>query len=339
MTINRTDHFKPALFAFSVFALLWSVLLLYAGGFTTSIEAGMAFLDWPLSNGSVNPDGWLEDKAMLAEHSHRLLGMKLGLLTIAIAVWTHLCEARQSVRWLAWILLTMVIFQGLLGGLRVLLDPMNTDARFTTITLAFLVAHACGAQIVVCLLTANALMQSRFWTQQSQTGPACLALKSGIISCCLIFLTIIAGALVRHMDAGLAVPYFPAATAEGALWPASYNLHSAVHMAHRALALAVTAAVLFFSAALYSQRQIAGIHPAWALLPLMTLAMQITLGALVVWTQINDYAATFHMLFGAVLLTTCWGLSLRVSRQATAQQKLTSTKPEPAGLSTASSHA
>ena len=52
--------------------LLWAVLVLQAGGFTTSIQAGMAFLDWPLSNGSVNPPGWLTEIDKFAEHSHRL---------------------------------------------------------------------------------------------------------------------------------------------------------------------------------------------------------------------------------------------------------------------------
>ena len=49
-------------------ALGWTVIVLQAGGFTTSINAGMAFLDWPLSNGSVNPKGWLTESDKFAEH-------------------------------------------------------------------------------------------------------------------------------------------------------------------------------------------------------------------------------------------------------------------------------
>ena len=49
------------LFGLCLLTLVWSVLVLQAGGFTTSIRAGMAFLDWPLSNGSVNPPGWLTE--------------------------------------------------------------------------------------------------------------------------------------------------------------------------------------------------------------------------------------------------------------------------------------
>ena len=98
---QRSYGYKPFLFLFCLFALGWITILLYAGGMTTSIKAGMAFLDWPLSNGSVNPDGWLTESDKMAEHSHRLLGMKIGLLSIVLFLWTYLRESRDWVRTLA----------------------------------------------------------------------------------------------------------------------------------------------------------------------------------------------------------------------------------------------
>lgn len=334
MTSFRTDQFKPGLFAFCVFATLWSVLLLYAGGFTTSIEAGMAFLDWPLSNGSINPEGWLADEAMLAEHSHRLLGMKLGLLSIGIALWTHFRESRRWVRMLAWALLGTIIFQGMLGGLRVLVDPLNTSAAFETITLCFLVAHACGAQIVVCLLVAITLGHSRFWAENSQPMQSNGLRNLGFAACGTLFATILAGAITRHIDAGMSVPYFPAATESGSLWPNYMNGYVAAHMAHRVLALVATLVVLAFAVQLFTKRQQTGIHPVLPLLPVVALGMQVSLGALVIWTRINEHAATFHMLFGAVLLSVCWAMSLRAARcpiLQTSHQRATATRPEKAG--------
>ena len=79
-------------------ALAWTVVVLQAGGFTTSINAGMAFLDWPLSNGSVNPHGWLTESDKFAEHSHRLAATGLGILAIAIAIAHRLREGRRGVR-------------------------------------------------------------------------------------------------------------------------------------------------------------------------------------------------------------------------------------------------
>ena len=128
LTANRSAAYKPALFSFCIVCLCWITLLLFAGGFTTTIRAGMAFLDWPLSNGSINPQGWTTESDKLAEHSHRLLGMKIGLLSIALYLWTWLREARASVRGLARLLLLVVILQGVLGGARVRFDWLNTEA-------------------------------------------------------------------------------------------------------------------------------------------------------------------------------------------------------------------
>ena len=118
MKIERTADYKLGLFIYCLLSLVAITLLLFAGGFTTSIKAGMAFLDWPLSNGSINPEGWLTESDKFAEHSHRLLGMQIGLISMGLVLWTFLRESRAWVRKMAWALLALVVFQGLLGGAR-----------------------------------------------------------------------------------------------------------------------------------------------------------------------------------------------------------------------------
>ena len=51
---RRSLTYRPAFAWFCLFALVWTGILLFAGGFTTSIQAGMAFLDWPAA---VTPNG------------------------------------------------------------------------------------------------------------------------------------------------------------------------------------------------------------------------------------------------------------------------------------------
>jgi len=58
---RRSYGHKPSLAVFSAFSAVWVFLLVTLGAFTTTIGAGMAFPDWPLSNGSLNPKGWLTD--------------------------------------------------------------------------------------------------------------------------------------------------------------------------------------------------------------------------------------------------------------------------------------
>ena len=61
----RTFAYQPALAWFAAFGAAWVFVLVMLGAFTTSIGAGMVFPDWPLSNGTLNPAGWLQNLAML----------------------------------------------------------------------------------------------------------------------------------------------------------------------------------------------------------------------------------------------------------------------------------
>ena len=100
--MTRTSTYQPGLAWFAALGSAWVFVLVALGAFTTSIGAGMAFADWPLSNGSVNPHGWLTEIDKFAEHSHRLSGAMMGLITIALAVWLHRTQERAWLRRLGW---------------------------------------------------------------------------------------------------------------------------------------------------------------------------------------------------------------------------------------------
>ena len=97
---TRTAAHKPALALFTAVAAGWVFVLVTLGAFTTSIGAGMAFQDWPLSNGSLNPHGWLHNLAMFAEHSHRLSAGLMTILTISLAVWVWRTRPRPLRPWI-----------------------------------------------------------------------------------------------------------------------------------------------------------------------------------------------------------------------------------------------
>lgn len=301
---------------FSFFALGWTLCLLYAGGFTTSIKAGMAFFDWPLSNGSLNPEGWTQNPDQLAEHSHRLLGMIIGILAIILLIWNWLREERRWMRQLAVLLLATIVLQGIVGGARVRFDSLVTQAESNYVAQAFAIIHACGAQIVLCLLVSLAVGSSRRWIERagglSQPVPSSIRYW-GLVTCGLIFLQLIAGALVRHTDAGLAIPTFPF-TPEGGLIPQTWSTPVALHFIHRFGAVLITLGLCAFVVKI-------GLHPptrralgGLAMSLLLLLALQIFLGALVVWTQKNPYSATIHMLIGAIILAQTWMLTFLTFR-------------------------
>src|SRR5436305_15024186 len=102
MALNRTSAYKPALALFTALGGAWVFVLVTLGAFTTSIGAGMAFPDWPLSNGSLNPIGWLDNLSYFAEHSHRLSAGLMSTITVVLAFWIWRVEARAWLRKLAW---------------------------------------------------------------------------------------------------------------------------------------------------------------------------------------------------------------------------------------------
>ncbi|HEY5550715.1 MAG TPA: COX15/CtaA family protein [Opitutaceae bacterium] len=301
---GRTATYKPELFLFAFAAVVVTGLLLFAGGFTTSIGAGMAFLDWPLSNGSVNPEGWMDDPAMRAEHSHRLLGATTGLITIGIAVWLWRRESRAWLRQLGWVAVGLVVFQGVLGGLRVLLDSMHVGMVDTSAGRLFAMAHATLAQAFLCMLVAIAAGCSRSWI--NGVGPAdapvpTSARRWAVAAVALLFVQLMIAAVMRHSHAGLAIPWFPTGPT-GALLPAEWDFRVAIHFAHRAMALVLFVALAGLALKVWRDadstvlmRRIAG----WII---GLVSLQIMLGAAVLSSFRHPHVTTWHVLVGAATL-------------------------------------
>ncbi len=147
---NRTHH------RFAVVAACFVFLLIVAGALVTSNEAGLSVPDWPTSFGSLYRIPPLVGGVKF-EHGHRMLAELIGLLTIALAVWTQRVDQRRWMRVLAWSALGTVIAQGILGGLTVLfyLPP------------AISTAHATLAQTFFCIMVSIAFFTSKSWVQDA----------------------------------------------------------------------------------------------------------------------------------------------------------------------------
>ena len=287
-------------------ALCWAALVLQAGGFTTSIHAGMAFLDWPLSNGSVNPPGWLTEIDKFAEHSHRLAAAGLGLLCMAIA-WAHAAhEPRRTPRLAAYALLGLVVAQGMLGGLRVLLDQLNVGGDGNFKALAFAVAHGVNAQVTIALLAGLATSHLDLWRDADSGSPRLRS--AGRVALLATLAVIVAGALMRQSRStmwvveptvtGLFIP----STGDGAAW--WFNL------LHRTGALGAGLLVLRFAygLALAGRRRLAGALAA-------LLALQTALGVLGLKLPLNPHVRTVHVVTAAALLSTLAAAALLAHRR------------------------
>ncbi len=296
--MREPDRTTPnrRLFGLCLFALLWSILVLQAGGFTTSIHAGMAFLDWPLSNGSVNPPGWLTEIDKFAEHSHRLAATVLGLLAIAIALAHTVLEPRRHVRRAAYGLVALVVLQGGLGGLRVLLDKLNIGGDGNFKAVAFAVGHAVNAQLTIALLAFIVLTHSLAWHQAGKCTPSSVR-RGGIAATLLVFSVILAGAIMRqgHFTAWVSGPQeglFIPSIGTGIVWW--------INFLHRSGAVLAGLAVLGFAVQLARRR-----FPLlrWAsLVALVT--FQMLLGILSIQLPHNPHVRTVHLVVGAALFST-----------------------------------
>jgi cytochrome c oxidase assembly protein subunit 15 len=311
----RTAGHKPGLAAFSGLAAAWVFVLVTLGAFTTSIGAGMAFPDWPLSNGSFNPKGWLTNIAMFAEHSHRLSAEMMGMLTIILAVWMWRSEARRWLRKLSYFAVGLVVSQGVIGGLRVLLDRYPIESLETTVGRLFAMLHACLAQALACTLIAIAIACSRSWiTRPNPVGAR--VRTAGIICCCLLFLQLGVAAVMRHSFAGLAIPTFPWSTPEGGVLPTLWNFRVGIAFTHRVMAGVITVAICAFAAVIWRDKAAPLAMRTGASILVSLLAFQILLGAAVIRTQRNAEITTGHVLIGALTLVTAFWLTWLAHRDA-----------------------
>jgi heme a synthase len=310
----RSATYQPALAWFCAATALWVFVVVTLGAFTTSIGAGMAFADWPLSNGSLNPEGWLHDVYMFAEHSHRLVGMVMGLLALATVVWLHRREARLGVRRLGWIALGIVVTQGLIGGKRVLLDLIAVPGFNLTLGQMLTIPHGILAQIYVCVLLALAASLSRPWLAGAERAmPRNLQQASAALTA-LIVVQLVIAAVMRHNHAGLAIPSFPLSTAQGGWLPASWDFPVAIHFTHRVMAMILSITLLSLVVAIWrSPLATPGLMRLATALALL-LVLQITLGAATVLTQRDPYYTTAHVIIGALTLGTAFLLALWMRR-------------------------
>lgn len=183
---SRLPHRLAVVLVCAVFPLIW------VGGLVTSSKAGMAVPDWPTTFGYnmfLYPwESWIRFWDVFIEHSHRLLGAAAGFLTIALAwsLWNK--DDRRWMRWLGAAALAAVIGQGVLGGLRVMLD-----ARLLAMT------HACTGPLYFALCVAIMHFTSKEESVATADVGTAKTFRLALLTTCLAYLQLVLGAVVRHM--------------------------------------------------------------------------------------------------------------------------------------------
>ena len=161
-------------------------VLILLGGLVTNTGAALAVPDWPNTFGyNMILFPWSRMVGgILYEHSHRLMGALVGLLTLLLA--GALWREGGRLRRLGLIAVAAVIAQGVLGGLRVVLLE-DTLAIF----------HGCLAQAFFALLAVIVLLTAP--RGRVAAGPVEPALKGlAVLAAVLVYIQIVFGALLTH---------------------------------------------------------------------------------------------------------------------------------------------
>lgn len=270
------------------------------------------------------------------------LFIAIGLLSVGAIICAVLkaTDASERLRWLGVIALSAVIIQGVLGGLRVILDQHGWGTEFG-------IFHAMLAQVFFVFVCSLVLVTSGWWQRANDRE---LSFESGArlkslfaATTVLILAQIFFGATMRHQHQGLAVPDFP--LAYGSIWPdttpdavALYNaqrleaagerpitaFHIVAHMLHRYVG--VLAAVLIITCAIVARRStgrgsiIRKLAGTWVLLALV----QVTLGIFSIISQRKVDVTTAHVAVGALTLMLGWLAVMVTARMSVRQQAVAS---------------
>lgn len=292
--------------------------LIFVGSLVTSTGSGLAVPDWPLSYGMVFPP---MVGGIFYEHGHRMVAACVGFLTLMMATWLALAEQRRWLRNLGFLALAAVITQGLLGGITVLfLLPTPVS-----------VSHAVLAQtfLLLTIVIAYSLSRERSRREHHSADGSLALRRVSVVALAIIFVQLLLGALMRHTGSGLAIPDFP--LAGGQLVPIfdaptlsrinalRFDIglkpvtmaQVVIHFVHRLGALSVVIAVVALTAlALRSARVQRRIMMTVLALDLLVV-VQVTLGALTVWSRKAPYITSLHVVTGATVLGTSMLLVLR----------------------------
>jgi cytochrome c oxidase assembly protein subunit 15 len=317
---DQFDHFvwphRWALaLACATFPLVW------VGGLVTTTDAGMAVPDWPSTYGYnlfLYPwTTWLAAPwDLFVEHGHRLLGATVGIMTIVLLALLWRSDERRWMRWLGVAALALVVLQGVLGGMRVRLDER---------TLAML--HGCIGPLFFAATVAIVVFTSKGWragANSSANAPCRITAahirRLAIVTCILVYLQIVIGAVLRHVPAGADPATFAMAVRFHLFLAAIVTLHVAV----------LTCLVLFHARSI---KPLAGL--ATALGTLVLIQLLLGAGTWIVKFSVPDWASslistgsvaiqdggwlqthviTAHVAVGSLLLVTSLALALYAQR-------------------------
>ena len=326
---------------YSKFLCVITLFLILLGALVKSTESGLSVPDWPTTYGKFMFAYPLNKMAggIKYEHTHRMLASIVGLLTLILTIWLfRVKKIPVWVRRLGIFAFLTVVAQGVLGGLTVLFFlPVWLSTFHGVLAQTFFL-------IIIFIAYALSVERHHRWTIDEESYSP-LFLKLAILLMLMIYVQLIIGNLMRHDQAGLAIPDFPTMgwtffpTFDDAwlhrinAWRFENNLDPVnmsqvmIHLLHRCWALLILIGVLWLNQVAYKEcldRPLILQTLYWFN---MAILLQITLGISTVLSHKEVYTTTIHVTMGAIVLALSFLMVLRASPLTWRQFKTLSTKP------------
>lgn len=297
----------------TLLTLFLTMAMITLGGVVHNTGSSLACPDWPLCFGQVLPP---MEGPVAIEHSHRLLGMLIGLCCIGLAVMSQrFREKDPKLNKIAWLALAIVIFQGVLGGVTVLL-------RLSPIISTL---HLASSQIFMATLLWIAMASYRHLYPlkgATQTVPAKVRKKLAW-ALGVLFVQMLLGAAIRHGGAGVACGlgnealWLCQSSEGGTLWPS--EAPAQLHMLHRFFAIVTTFFIIWGT--LPFLKWVKKTVPRQKKLRLLVVSshalvtLQIGLGLLTIGTGIGVMSVTLHLVTAMLLCFVMLSLNFTASNK------------------------
>jgi heme A synthase len=272
----------------SIASLCTTFGLIAIGGLVRATKSGLGCGDdWPDCNGRLAPA--LETRAEIIEFSHRAVA---GILVILLAVlMVSAIRNHRSERFIMWASIgafLLVIGQALLGALVVWLHLKAESV----------VLHLSVALSLLALLTYLVTVTGEREKQQQLHRDRSL-MRHAAGAAVVVFVLLLVGSYVSGKEAGLVFPDWP--LMDGRAIPDVSGELEAIHFVHRLLAAVVGAIVLITGLRLIKLRERAPHVVRLAQVAMGLFAVEILIGALNVWTELNSLVVTAHLAVGAFI--------------------------------------
>jgi cytochrome c oxidase assembly protein subunit 15 len=305
MMHTRTRVHSPWPHRFALATAVSTLLLIFVGGLVTNTGAGLAVPDWPTTFGHnmfLYPWSHMVG-GIFYEHSHRLIGSTVGLLTIGLALVLWLKESGRSARWLGTAAVGAVVIQGVLGGLRVILVSAGSE---------FALIHGLLAQTFFALIVSVVVCTSQEWKhrpRQVVVADVGMVQRLCLLTTGFVYLQIFFGAMLTHIGDWTLAHLLGAALVTIHIWRLATQILK------------------------HHSDQVGLARPVTLLLGLLVLQLLLGLGSYVNrFTSLEiPYAVftrlalpTVHRITGALMLAACIVLTLRAYRLLTSRQAVVS---------------